>query len=350
MMRPLLVLLFVLLVDPALSFEVADGPWTWDFPRDHASHPAFGTEWWYFTGSLQDDEGHRHGFELTFFRVAMREEVVTSTSAWRARDLIIGHLAWTDVENAAFHHDEVVQRAAADLAGAREDHFEIWAGDWRAVLENGAFLLRAPGTDFGVDLRLTPARDPILHGANGLSRKKADGSAASYYYSQPRLATTGTITSEGQDLQVTGTTWMDHEFFSGATPAEGIGWDWFSARFDDGRDFMLYTVRHLDGELYRFGTLIEPDGSSRHLDLTGMTMQPLEHWTSPDTGSRYPTAWRITIPAEDATLQTKATLSHQEIVAAQSVGFAYWEGLTDYSGIFAGEPVSGDGYVELTGY
>ncbi len=38
------------------------------FPRDHASHPGFKTEWWYYTGHLKAESGERFGFQLTFFR------------------------------------------------------------------------------------------------------------------------------------------------------------------------------------------------------------------------------------------------------------------------------------------
>jgi predicted secreted hydrolase len=151
-------------------------------------------------------------------------------------------------------------------------------------------------------------------------------------------------------MPVEGVTWMDHEFFTGTTPVEGVGWDWFSIRLDDGRDVMLYTVRHPDGERYRFGTLVEADGRSRPLDLDGLQTEALEHWTSPDTRTRYPIAWRIELPAEDLRLMARATVAAQEMNAAQSVGFAYWEGLTDFEGTFGNQPVRGEGYVELTGY
>jgi predicted secreted hydrolase len=41
------------------------------FPHDHFNHPNFQTEWWYYTGNLTSADGHRFGFELTFFREAV---------------------------------------------------------------------------------------------------------------------------------------------------------------------------------------------------------------------------------------------------------------------------------------
>ena len=34
------------------GYARAVGPWPWEFPRDHGPHPAFQTEWWYYTGNL----------------------------------------------------------------------------------------------------------------------------------------------------------------------------------------------------------------------------------------------------------------------------------------------------------
>ena len=41
------------------------------FPRDHASHPEFKLEWWYYTGNLETSAGRRFGYQVTFFRVGV---------------------------------------------------------------------------------------------------------------------------------------------------------------------------------------------------------------------------------------------------------------------------------------
>ena len=47
------------------------------FPADHGPHPAFRTEWWYWTGNLREagGGGRRFGFQLTFFRTALAPPV-----------------------------------------------------------------------------------------------------------------------------------------------------------------------------------------------------------------------------------------------------------------------------------
>ena len=40
-------------------------------PGDHASHPDYKIEWWYYTGNLDAADGQRFGYQLTFFRIGV---------------------------------------------------------------------------------------------------------------------------------------------------------------------------------------------------------------------------------------------------------------------------------------
>ena len=51
-----------------LGFRQAVPGYTFTFPADHAAHPAYRTEWWYYTGHLRTPTGKRYGYQLTFFR------------------------------------------------------------------------------------------------------------------------------------------------------------------------------------------------------------------------------------------------------------------------------------------
>lgn len=351
-MRALLLLLFL----PTLAFaqpewRVADQPREWDFPRDHGAHPGFQTEWWYFTGSLVDTHDHRFGYELTFFRVGLRPDPVASESPWRASDFVLAHFAVTEVDWERFHLRERVQRAAGGMAGADTTRMHVWIGDWSARhRDDGVFHLRAREDGVGIDLELRMVRPPVLHGENGLSYKVSDRSQASYYYSLPRLQTSGVLILDDDPRPVSGVTWMDQEFFSGDTPNEGFSWDWFSARLTDGRDLMFFRVRRGDRVDVPVGTLIERDGTSRPIDTTGAVFTPGRTWTSPYTDAVYPVEWTVSFPAEDAVLRVRALLDQQEVHAEETVGFSYWEGLSEYVGTWGGEEVRGEGYVELTGY
>ena len=49
------------------AFRRALPGYVYRFPVDHAAHPEFRTEWWYYTGHLTTAKGRNFGFQLTFF-------------------------------------------------------------------------------------------------------------------------------------------------------------------------------------------------------------------------------------------------------------------------------------------
>src|SRR5271154_4009129 len=89
----LLLAVSVALTQPLLAqYKPALPGYQYQFPRDHFIHPDFQTEWWYYTGNVKTADGHRFGFELTFFREAVTRDPVTNT-VWDIRDIYAAHLA-----------------------------------------------------------------------------------------------------------------------------------------------------------------------------------------------------------------------------------------------------------------
>ena len=199
---------------------------------------------------------------------------------------------------------------------------------------------------------LTPEKPPVIHGDNGVSQKAAGAGNASHYYSLTRLATAGRLTYQGRTFPVQGLSWMDHEFSSSQLAPYQAGWDWFSLQLDDGRELMLYVLRHQDGSADPFssGTLVDPQGNSQHLQLSEFTIQPLKKWQSPRSKAVYPAGWKITLPQQGYELELHPTVPNQELLTSRSTRITYWEGSVRASGTHYGQPVHGRGYVELTGY
>ena len=121
----------------------ADTPRTWHFPRDNGAHAAYKTEWWYFTGNLNDDEGGRYGFQLTFFREGVSLNPADPKNPWSVRDLYFAHFAITDVSGKRFDSDERASRAGPGLAGASADHLDVWLLNWRALWKGNHLFLEA---------------------------------------------------------------------------------------------------------------------------------------------------------------------------------------------------------------
>ena len=339
---------------PAQStgFPRANGPRPLVFPVDHGAHPDFQTEWWYYTGNLDAPGGQHFGFELTFFRRALQPpaERQARTSDWAAQQVYMAHFAITDASGGRYRAFERLERGAAGLAGAvGEPLYRVWLDDW-SVEQIGSqdYHLQAAQEGVSIDLRLVDAKGPVLQGDRGYSQKGTDAGNASYYYSQTHLDSTGSVSLNGKDYPVTGLSWMDHEFSTSALAPQQIGWDWFALQLSNGYELMVYTVRNQDGSIDPFssGTIIAPDGSTRHLAHSDFTITPGGSWRSPHSGAVYPDNWVIEIPGTGARLDVRPYLADQEL----NLSFTYWEGAVRITGSWAGAAITGSGYVELTGY
>ncbi len=298
------------------------------FPRDHGAHPRFKTEWWYYTGHLRAQDGEPFGYQLTFFRAGVRKPDPQARSAWALNTVYFAHLALSDITRKNFIFREKASRGALGLAGAAEGRLQVWIDSWRAEIQGEAHHLQARDEGLGLDLFCMPQKPPALQGENGFSRKSSSGDAASYYYSLTRLATKGRLTLGERTLEVTGSSWMDHEWFSHSLAPELAGWDWFALQLSDGREVMLYLLRRGDGSIdpASSGSLIDQEGQVRHLKLADFQITSTSTWKSPHSGAVYPAAWKLEIPSADYTLILTPTLADQEIRAGAAAALTYWEG------------------------
>ena len=336
----------------AKTFKKALPGYVFSFPHDHASHDDFKTEWWYFTGHLKTDAGASYGYELTFFRSGMDSSPAESTSRWDLQNVYMAHLALTDPQGHKFYFREKLNRNAPGVAGARQDSCYVYNELWSLEELGDKFVLRADVPEFGIHLLLSSKKKPTIHGANGVSQKASCVGCASHYYSMTRLETTGTLFLDKKSVPVSGLSWMDHEFGSNQLTTDQVGWDWFSVQLENGYELMLYSMRRNDGSIDKnsSGTLVAPDGSSRHLTVTDFSIKANSEWKSTKSGGTYPMDWQVTIPSANLNLKILPTMREQELVTAGSTGVVYWEGDSTVSGTKDGKPVTGQAYVEMTGY
>jgi predicted secreted hydrolase len=357
------------------------------FPADHGPHPDFRTEWWYVTGNLVSAEGRRFGYELTFFRSALAPRPAPRASDWAARDVYMAHFTIGDSAGERFRAAERFERAAAGLAGASTAPWRVWVDDWSVSAPGeGRVEVVAPGErdlagtrgagaphDAGgardstraapgfwplhlvardsigaLDLALAQGTAPVPQGEGGLSRKGPEPGDASYYYSLPRMPTSGWLEVGGRRYHVRGESWMDREWSTSALAPDEVGWDWFGLQLSDGRSLMLYRIRRRGGGISSFsaGTLVGVDGSARPLGRADAAVDVLGTWQSPLDGTRYPAGWHVRILSADLDLAIRPMLADQEL----NVSVRYWEGAVWLTGTAAGRSLAGRGFVELTGY
>jgi predicted secreted hydrolase len=345
-------LVFVITASASAQYQQAMRGYKYEFPRDNFDHPDYRTEWWYYTGNLKAADGHRFGFELTFFRQGVNRPTTTAGD-WDVRDIYLAHLALSDLNGGRFYHTERLNRAGPGLAGASLQQQRVWNGNWQVEWANGQQDLQAVAEDFALHLAMTSRKPPVIHGKNGSSQKGVGAGNASHYISFTRLLTNGTVELNGKTYNVEGTSWMDHEFFSSGLDKDEVGWDWLSLQLTDNTELMLYRLRHKDGSVDPFssGTYVDALGKSTFLGLRDFSMTPVgETFASPNTRAVYPIAWRVTVPTLGLDLQLKTPLPSQELTSDNSAGLSYWEGAITITGTKTSAPIGGVGYLEMTGY
>ncbi len=346
----LLVLLMVMPL-PA-QYQVAMPGYHYEFPRDHFNHPEYRTEWWYYTGNLKAADGHRFGYELTFFRLAVSRDP-SQTGPWAVNDLYVAHLALSDIDGGRYYHTQRVNRPGPGLAGASLQEKRVWNGNWQTAWSGDSQQLQAVSEQFSLHFQLASHKPPVIHGQNGVSQKSAGIGHASHYISVTRLMTDGTIDLKGKQYEVTGTSWMDHEFFTHKLENEQAGWDWLSLQLDDNTEIMLYRLRRKDGSVEPFssGTYVDTAGKSTFLARSDFSMEPTgKTYSSPATHATYPIQWHVTIPSLSLDLNIATPLDNQELVSDTHRSLTYWEGAITIDGTRHGARIGGVGYLEMTGY
>jgi predicted secreted hydrolase len=315
------------------------------FPRDHGSHPAFRTEWWYVTGWTLDDRRTERGIQVTFFR--SRPGVAEgSRSAFAPRELLFAHAAVAEAGVGRLVHDQRAARAGFGLARAAEGTTDVRLDRWSLVGDGDAWRARVDGREFSLDLRFRATQPPLLQGEGGVSRKGPRPEQASGYYSVPQLAIDGTIARGDGPRPVTGTAWLDHEWSSAYLAADAAGWDWIGVNLEDGGALMAFRIRARDGGTYwAGGTLRDASGRTRTYSPREVAFVPGRTWRSPRTGISYPVSFELR--AGDLAIAVEPLMDDQELDARASVGIVYWEGAVRVAA--AGRPL-GRGYLELTGY
>jgi len=297
------------------------------FPRDHGAHPEFRTEWWYATGWLERGK-EPLGFQITFFRARPRwVSDQDNPSKFVARQLLLAHAAIADAGHGRLRHDQRAARDALGLAGAGTRTTDVWIDDWRFTLEGGAYHAKIPARDFTLDIALKAPRAPLLQGEGGFSRKGHRAEEASYYYSRPQLAVSGTL--DGKEVR--GLAWLDHEWSSQYLAPEASGWDWAGINLHDGKALTAFRIRDRQGGV--------------HYAPPGVAFTPRRTWRSPRTDVEYPVAMRVAAHGQEYDLEP--LMDDQELDARRSAGTIYWEGAV--RALQAGREV-GRGYLELTGY
>jgi predicted secreted hydrolase len=158
-------------------------------------------------------------------------------------------------------------------------------------------------------------------------------------------------------IQVRGTGWLERAWGSVAGGLVGqrgqLSLNRFSLQLDDGTELMCLHLRRRGGSGTPIPTClaIAGDGGTRLFQRRELTLEPSsDTWASPEDGTRYPLWWRLALPALGLDVAVEPLLPQQELGPGIASGGRIWSGSVTLSGSRAGDPVTGSGRMDLSGY
>jgi len=285
-------------------------------PRDHSGHPSAGIEWWYVTADGTGSDGRRYSVFFTLFK---RGAFVLPTS--QVVDLGSGKVVG---------HTEIVARAAV---GTAELDLSLPTARLRYTPASNTWRFAASRPGYALDLLATPTKPYALHGGGtGVIRQSVAGPSS--YYSATRMAARGRITRGAAVVRFTGEAWLDHQWGSFQDDPRAFAWDWFSCRFDDRTELMLYRFRTRAGAplpAVSTGTFVRRDGRTRPIPEFGVEAGERALVAA---GRRWPLDWRLDVPSEKLTLRLRSVVRDQ--LVRGTVLPTFWEGAATATGTKTG--------------
>lgn len=235
------------------------------------------SEWWYSTGYFTDEKDRMYSFQFTIVRANVA----------KLNPFII-MLALTDFQTEKHYY---FQKAQATAKNFFLDDKTVGYGDViKVVKEETGLAFTGRHKDFSLDLELNYGKGAVWHCDNGVLKMGThDTNETTFYYSYPNMPTSGTMTLEGKTHNATGKSWFDRQGGPFKLLKGRTHWEWFSLRFLDNEEIMLFSFPQND---YRDGTFVSEDGKAQRLNE--YTIKPLS-FVDVD-GLKFSSEWDITVP------------------------------------------------------
>lgn len=220
-----------------------------DFDTEWGIHKG-SKEWWYATAVVFDEAGNMYSYQYTLLHIGLGP--VTAK---------MGMIALTDYKNNRHYylqtpvdkdHPLVINEHQASVMGVSEV-FKTETG----------MKLRLFQHDFSVEADMEYGKGAFWHCDNGKLQMGIPGKKeTTEYFSYTNMPTKAVIIIDGNPVKVTGKTWFDKQGGSYSIANYKTHWEWFSLRFDDNEEMMLFTFPQDD---YYDGTYITKDSKRSRL-------------------------------------------------------------------------------------
>jgi predicted secreted hydrolase len=289
------------------------------FPSDEGRHPWTTDEWWYFNCHVRTRDAREYGFAVCFFPAY-------------SLDILV------DLTGRSVLHKAGIQGLDFKASSALLD-LRVGKSWWRQTGgETGSYAMHYEARGLRADLTMKSQKRPLLVDGGGKIREGLLGE--SYYYAQTHMQVDGEVELSGERVEVTGKGWIDRQW--GRWEWSGLGgWRWFSVQLENDFELLGIEITHpLNGRVaVRSYNLVSKDGEGEV--LRAVSAKEIRRWRSPDTGIQYPVEWSLSCAG-------RFDLRVVPVVESQEINPGLWEGSCTVAGSFAGEPVAGRGFLEIS--
>lgn len=259
-------------------------------------------DWWYATGYVDDAEGNRYSYQFTILSLMVKSLNPVSCM-----------IAMTDFQTKE-HHYRQDTKILKNLLTVTEDTV-AFSDVAKAVRTKTGFDITLKEKFFEAELQMDFGKGAFWHCDNGrLQMGEPTGDLqTTYYYSYTNMPTRGVLKKDGKLIPVTGKSWFDKQGGS-FTLNKPQSWEWFSLRFYDDEEIMLFKFPTSG---YHDGTYITRDGQRSRLN--NYELVTTDYTTAKD--SKFSAGWTLKMPGIKEEEYTITPLMDG------AINFAYFEEL-----------------------
>jgi predicted secreted hydrolase len=233
-----------------------------------------GAEWWYSTGYLNDESGKLYTFQFTLAKLKVfgikLHILMTAVTDFQTKK------HYYSQQSIFFDKNIMITPDCIGVDGTAEMTFS-----------KKKVRLDMSGKDYSLHLDLDVFKPAAWHCENGVLRMGIDEpNQKTYYWSYTNLPATGKLMLEGKEFKVSGKGWFDRQGGPYNPLDERTSWEWFSLRFFDNEEIMLFSFPQ---DPYQDGTFIDKLGKYRRLN--DYTITPLG-WIEV-SGKKFSSGWNL---------------------------------------------------------
>ena len=233
-----------------------------------------GPEWWYSTGYMHDENGELFSYQFTLAKIrvyGIRFNILITAIT----DFKTGKHYYAQ-ESIFFERGVIITSGRVGV----DDKAEMTFGD-------EALGLHMTGQDFSFSADLEVSKPRAWHCDQGSLMMGIENNWT-YYWSYTNLTLSGKLVLDGMDHKVTGKGWFDKQGGIYNLLDRRTQWEWFSMRFFDNEEVMLFSFPHVP---YQDGTFIGKTGEPSRLNV--YQVEPLG-W-SEAKGLKFSSGWKVMI-------------------------------------------------------